>query len=260
MSDDSNDTLLNKLMQLYEQKSKHSNYQIIPSALSKILHAESVTTNSRYERERLEYILRHLDVKNSSVVDIGANTGYFTFELVDSGAKHVDYYEGNQDHAEFVETAVKYLNLESKISIYNEYYSFTKQDTKKYDIALVFNVLHHVGDDYGNKSLNIESSKAEIIRQLNNMAPHTTSCVFQLGFNLHGDISKPLFENGTKAELIEYVKSGVHGYWSIEDIGIAEEHNTGIKYKSVNQDNIQRVDRLGEFLNRPIFILKSKVL
>ncbi len=34
--------------------------------------------------------------------------------------------------------------------------------------------------------------------------------------------------------------------------------NSVVKYADVNDSNIHRQDELGEFLNRPLFIMKSK--
>lgn len=42
-------------------------------------------------------------------------------------------------------------------------------------------------------------------------------------------------------------------------VGIAQRSEGGlIEYIELNDENIKRDDSLGEFLNRPIFVLKSK--
>lgn len=82
---------------------------------------------------------------------------------------------------------------------------------------------------------------------------------FQLGFNWKGDKKFPLFEKGTKSELIDFIEHGVPDCWSIQKIGIAERTIDTVAYKELNKDNIQRDDALGEFLNRPLFIMKSKL-
>ena len=65
--------------------------------------------------------------------------------------------------------------------------------------------------------------------------------------------------NGTKGEVIDFVDSGTRDTWSIQSVGIAETSNARIVYKNLNSNNIQRQDTLGEFLNRPLFIMKSKL-
>lgn len=34
--------------------------------------------------------------EGKSVLDIGGNSGFFTFELIEKGAKKIHYYEGNK--------------------------------------------------------------------------------------------------------------------------------------------------------------------
>jgi hypothetical protein len=40
---------------------------------------------------------------------------------------------------------------------------------------------------------------------------------------------------------------------------VAQELNGEVAYADLDDTNIQRVDSLGEFLNRPIFIMRSKI-
>jgi hypothetical protein len=81
--------------------------------------------------------------------------------------------------------------------------------------------------------------------------------VLQIGFCWKGNRNHILFGNGTKQEMIEFVKGAIEGAWSIEHIGVAEGTKSAPEYNELSPENIQRRDDLGEFLNRPIFILKS---
>lgn len=245
-----------RLIQLHANKSKHSNYQLLPRILTSYIEQSSLETSSRNETSRLAYILKHLDPKGRDILDIGANTGYFSFELIDEGASNATCVEGNPEHAEFIELASRVCGFQDKISVINKYFEF-KGEVDRYDIALLLNVLHHVGDDYGDSKLDIQDAKKAIIDNLNFMSGYAERLVFQLGFNSRGDINRPLFANGTKREMIDFIKDGVNGFWEIERVGVAELYGNSTEYKDLNDNNIERDDSLGEFLNRPLFILKS---
>lgn len=239
------------------QSSKHSNYQILSSNLQSIINEHTLEINSRYEAERLDYILRNISVNGKSILDIGGNTGFFTFEMIQKGAKHATLYEGNKSHAKFVKKASEVLELEDKITVKEKYFTFDIKAQEQYDVTLLLNVLHHVGDDYGD-SKSIKTAKEEIIRQLNSFAGKTSMLVFQLGFNWQGNPKYNLFKHGTKSEVIEFITQGTKEFWTIQHMGVAENNNGSISYHDVNNKNIERNDSLGEFLNRPIFILKSR--
>lgn len=256
------DSLLQKqkkeLVDLYLKRSKHSQYQSLPLCLEDLLNESELEIRARYEKERWTYISEKVRIDGKRILDIGGNSGFFSFEAAQAGALCVDYYEGNKVHAEFVKKAAYLMGKNGQINVYNEYYDF-REEERRYDVVFLLNVLHHVGDDYGNGIYRKEEAKNAIISELNSMAGTTDYLVYQMGFNWMGNIDKGLFENGTKMEMINYIKEGIKGYWKIKNIGIAELMQKKVVYKEVNRNNIERCDRLGEFLNRPIFILKSNV-
>lgn len=251
---------IDKLIQLYSEKSKHSGYQVLPDRLEQILPHDHVSIKSRHERERLDYILKELEIEDKTILDVGGNTGYFTFELIDNGAKQVHYYEGNKAHSEFVDLSSKVLGTTDKVKIANRYFNFDNLLDERYDIVLVLNILHHLGDDYGDTNLSLQEAKKTIINQMNNMANIAGTMVFQMGFNWKGNRYTCLFQNGTKGEMIEFIEKGTKNYWEIFKIGVPEKIDDKVIYKDLNDENIKRRDDLGEFLNRPIFIMKSKVI
>jgi 2-polyprenyl-3-methyl-5-hydroxy-6-metoxy-1,4-benzoquinol methylase len=248
-----------KLIALYAQNSKHSNYQVLSRKLSNIIDDNEIKVKTRYEFERLKYITKNMSVTDKTIIDIGGNSGFFSFELIDAGAKQVLYYEGNKVHADFVKLASKVLCIEDKINVVNQYFSFEKElKDKRHDIILLLNVLHHVGDDYDNSVISLKRAKEEMLKQLNSLVDKTSILVFQLGFNWKGNRNISLFENGTKQELIEFIKQGTRQNWEIEKIGIAARSSEKIQYDDLNEFNSRRDNSLGEFLNRPLFIMKSK--
>jgi len=255
-----NKNQVDTLIELYSKISKHSNYQVLPSSLSALLGDNSLKIKSRNENERLEYILKNISINNKSILDIGANTGFFTFELINSDVAKIVVYEGNKAHADFIQYASELLNVSHKLDVNSSFYDFTDiPKEEKIDITLLLNVLHHVGSDYANLSDSISEAKKLILESINHMSSVTKTLVLQVGFNLHGDIKKPLFSGGTKKEMIDFIAEGTSRYWEINSIGIAESVNNSITYCNLNESNIERNDKLGEFLNRPIFIMTSKM-
>ena len=248
---------LAELKALYSKQSKHSNYQILPRQLSKIMQADEIDIRTRFEKQRLKFIIKNIDITGKSILDIGGNTGYFSFELLERGARFVHYYEGNKEHADFVRLAADVLNFKSKMRITNKFFSFQDEFKFRNDVILLLNVLHHLGDDYGPSEISMERAKHEMLAQLNSLAEKTDILVFQMGFNWKGDKALGLFTGGTKCEMVKFINQGTNNYWEIIKLGIAQQGFDGIEYKNIANDNIARDEKLGEFLNRPIFILKS---
>jgi len=245
------------LLSLYQNTSKHSNYQILPERLKSLLPENMISVKSRNENERLDYIYSKLDIKGLSIADIGGNTGYFSFELLEKGARQVDYFEGNSEHAQFVTCAAQSLGLEEDLKVHNEYIDFNNLQIKKFDCVLLLNVLHHIGDDYGDKNIKGNDVQESIASALISLSKRTKYLVFQLGFNWKGNRDLPIFNAGTKSEIISLVSS-LDDYFNILSVGIATKNDNSIVYKDADNINLKRDDSLGEFLNRPLFILQSK--
>lgn len=255
------DKEIEQLIALYKKVSKHSNYQILYPSLQKIISQDKeLYIKSRYEQERFDYICSKINFNNKICGDIGGNTGYFSFSALEQNAKFIYYYEGNYTHANFVTLAAQILQNSHKLKINSEYINLESQALPdKVDILFLLNVLHHVGDDYGVISTN--NALEHIIKALNSLATQTDILIFQLGFNWKGNPDLPIFKNGTKNEMINFIREYTKTCWDIKYIGIAEkQYDNTIKYNNLNQQNIQRDDALGEFLNRPIFIMKSQNL
>lgn len=245
-----------KLFELYQNTSKHSNYQILPSSLKEIISEDSLDIHSRFENERMAFLNNSIRFENKRVMDIGGNTGFFSFEAVENGASEVVYVEGNTPHANFVEYAAELLN--KNILVKNKYLDFEKDlGIGNFDIVLLFNVIHHLGDDFGDQSISIDNAKEKMVDCINYFVGRTDLLVLQMGYCWKGDTSKLLFENGTKKEMISFIESAAKGNWKIREIGIAEVNADKTEYRSLSDENMKRQDSIGEFRNRPIFIFEK---
>lgn len=252
------DDRLKKLEELYADKSRHSQYQVLATSLENRIRYEK-PPKPKYEKERWKYISDNVDMSGKTVLDIGANTGFFTFECCkDFRPRRVDCYEGNVKLARFMELATEVLELQDVVKVHPEYFLFDGIG-KFWDVVFFLNVIHHIGFDF-EKDVQIDKVKDKIIEHINTMARYSKLMVFSMGYNWYGDIARCLFEHGTKREMEDYVIQGTRNYWEIDKIGIAVKEGNTFKYSDINEANNVRVDAYGEFLNRPLFIMKSKLL
>ena len=248
-----------KLEELYKVRSKHSQYQTLASNFDAIFKERIKPSSYKYEEERLSFIEKNVDLNTvSKSIDIGGNTGYFSFEVLNRmRSGELDYYEGNFELCEFVRMAADVLEMNDRLHVHNEYYEF-KDNNEKYDLGILLNVVHHLGYDFGKSDFKMEEAKKMMLDSINFFSLNCKVLAFQIGFNWGGDVSKCLYKNGTKKEMIDWLKEGTKDYWDIVRIGVAETSENGIRYNDLNEANGGRRDELGEFLNRPLFIMKSK--
>jgi SAM-dependent methyltransferase len=244
------------LVALYKINSKHSAYQILPNSLKNIIKEEVVQAIPRFEKERFEWLKSKLDFQNTKIVDIGGNTGYFTFEAIEAGASEAIYVEGNSNHAEFVKKAAELIH--ANVKVVNKYFDFQEALTEEtFDVVFIFNVIHHLGDDFGDQNYTKAQALEKMKSAINYFKNKADRLVLQMGFCWKGDRTQLLFENGTKSEMIDFINETIEGFWKIEQIGIAEIQNGNTVFNDLNESNRGRNDDLGEFRNRPIFILKN---
>lgn len=252
------DADLADLVRLYHAPGKHSSYQRLPPYLAAIFPASEPGFYGRYEEERLAFILKTLKLENCNIIDIGGNLGYFSLEALRLDAKSVNYFDGNAQHAEFVKKAGAYLGFDKSLSVHGSLFNFDNQEITA-DVIFLLNVLHHVGDDYGKSTTDKSDAIANIYGAIRNLAKQTRYLIFQIGYNWKGDISQPLFLDGTKTSVVNFVREVSEGFFDITAIGIAERLIDRIEYRNLSELNKSRDESLGEFLNRPLFVMKSRL-
>ena len=205
-----------------------------------------------FETPRSNYINNNLEYSGKKVLDIGCNTGFFLFNALDQGAESVVGYEGSKSALEIL---LEYSKDQGDVTIKDEYFDF-KTLSDVFDITHCLNVVHHLGDDYGDQNISISEAKLSILKQIDYLGNISDRLVFQMGYNWKGDVNFPLFKSGEKREMIDFIRSGLKN-WAVERVSVAELHDDVVVYSDLDSENLRRYDALGEFLNRPIFIMKS---
>lgn len=241
----------------YGRHSKHSDYQALYPPLAARLSQPFGTQPKRLEAERLACMAVHIPLNGARVMEIGANTGYFTLGCLKQGAREVLAYELNPEHARFVTLAARVLGWAHRLSVRCEAYSPLGEEAGADPAALCLNlnVLHHLGDDFGAHCPDTASAKASMLDTLRQTAPSCRRMFFQMGFNWKGDRHQPLFAGGTKAEMVEFV-AGAGDCWRIEAVWAYDPHPAERAYRPLSGALWQRQDAIGEFANRPLFLLE----
>lgn len=211
-----------------------------------------------FDKERADFMFSKLDFNDLNVLDIGSNIGYFTFSSVFEGASLVTSIENDPIDLRLIELQAELLNKSNNVKAIKESFDFSKKTSDSFDVIFCLNVLHHVGRYFDDANIIQAQAKEKILEYLNFLSFSTSYCFFQLGYNWKGDPKLPLFEYGTKLEVIDFIRTGTKEYWDIEDIGIPEKFDGKIVYGELTDKNIVRDNSMGEFLNRPLFILKKK--
>jgi len=251
------DTTTPTLLELYQRRSKHSSYQQLHPWLARAFGDTAALPPGKREVQRQRYFERVLPYCGASVLDIGANTGFFSFAAMEQGARNVVCYEGNAEHAQFIAAGAALLGLQDRMAVRNRYYAFDQGEAgERYDIGLCLNVLHHLGDDFGDPALGIEQARTRMLACLRQLAGSVQQLVLQIGFNWKGDVRHPLFEGGRKDALIEFVRGGLGDAWRLDETVVANP-DTG-EYEPTAGRNLARFDTIGEFMNRPIFRLIAR--
>jgi hypothetical protein len=251
-----------ELQRLYADSSKHSVYQNVPDFVSAELgYTETIDEGWRGDRPRLEFLSKfRAPIDGETWMDFGANTGFFTLSLAhDYPQAAFIAVEANPNHACFIERVAHNFELRN-VQVIKRAVGLRELSTLPHsDFILHLNVLHHAGHDFDADLVPDRASFPKYAASyMQALRERASTMLFQMGFNWKGDIRRCLFEKGTKAEMIDFVSRGTGGTWKIEHIGVAERQPDGVRYADINDANVRRDDSLGEFLNRPLFIMHAR--
>lgn len=251
------------LAPLYAAQSKHSGYQLLHPRIRHLLGVQADRPYGRHEPERQRCFEGALSFRGARVLDIGANTGYFSLSALEAGARSVCSVEGNPTHAQFIAATAAALGLDDRLQVEHRYHDFVPAPERNFDLTLCLNVVHHLGDDFGDRSLCLEHARERMCSAVNALASQSRALLLQVGFNWKGNAAWPLFEGGQKAAMIEFIRQGTASHWAVEAVFVAQPLPGSdaterlVEYVPLDERNVARDDRLGEFLNRPVFCMRA---
>lgn len=91
-----------KLIELLKEESKHSGYQMLPPCLVEVMGEApaGLVGDKRQDASRYDWFNCKWDSSVNSIIDIGANLGYFSFRALKDFNVKINAYEPYEPHAE----------------------------------------------------------------------------------------------------------------------------------------------------------------
>lgn len=238
-------------------------YQTYHPLILKALNREvqnAVDINSiTLDSERASFIFNEKNVEGKNVLDIGANQGYMSVEASLRGAQLIDAFESNEVDGAFLANAAESLGVLNDLTAHVDNYDFEKRNDR-WNYVLCLNVLHHVGRYFDQHINTLDKAKWVISQHLQRLLTKGGCIWLQLGFNWQGNIEQPMFSQGTKREMTEFVARLIGAKARIVTIGIYSPVSR--MYEKVGSDDWshplwQRIEELGEFGNRPLYLIEA---
>ena len=274
-----------RLRQLYEDGSKHARYQNVPDFVREVLgYTEAINEEWRGDTARYRYLRSALGLHGQRVVDVGANTGFFTLSLAHEFKDSTFIaMEGNRNHVVFIQSIVDTFGM-TNVAVQH---SYVCQDNLRQipecDTVLLLNVLHHAGVDFDPEHVAEPADVADYTRQyLVGLSARAKRVVFQMGYNWGGNKKRPIVPLADDVEKVIYTSRLLaHAGWIIKRIAIAhkiDEHPT-VTYRDLAHDVVSILNRgrkdnatvaavrgslhaemaeLSEFYRRPMFLCENR--
>lgn len=228
------------LRTLYFDDSKHSCYQSVPEFAQQLLGFSGPPNQLRRDdSSRYNYLARNLDFRGKRVIDIGANTGYFSLNLAHTFKAHVYAYEANENHAKFIRMLADYCAIDNIDVCTQGVSSHTINRLPEVDVILLLNVLHHIGVDF---DTDLVRDRAELelgmVDYLRKVRTKSTTLVFQIGYNWGGNNAIPIVADGDEASKITFTLRIINqAGWQVDKISLPVFTDT-IEFVTLNAASV----------------------
>jgi SAM-dependent methyltransferase len=224
MVDPTTEQLRNELRRLYADGSKHSVYQNVPEFVRTALgYSEKIDELWRGDTARYQYLLSKVPWAGQSVVDVGANTGFFTLSLAHRHPDaRVTAVEGNPNHAAFIRRIVQLFHLDN-VEVLCAYADRAgSRRLSECDVMLLLNILHHAGVDFDQGSVSDPQDVADYaVEYLRRLRTRTHRLVFQMGYDWGGNKQKPIVPAPEDARKVVYTGQLLRAAgWTIQAVAV----------------------------------------
>ncbi len=271
--------LSDPLQSLYDEISKHGQYQALPS----FMRNDAEIQNERYKHfklcdQRLNFLLKS-DILESvnSLVEVGANIGFFALSLAKKYPHlAIKTIEANKTFCAISRKIADAYHL-TNIEVEAGFYPFRDHKSQpKADLGIIFNVMHHGGAEYDQEYCTTRNDwYAYSEKVMAALACSYDKMILQIGYNWGGDIKEPLHAVtdpvGFSVKLAQmFAAAG----WTITAVGVPLQVGDSYEYSYMDTSGqgledvctrlrqSKQLDKckdytLSEFFRRPIFILSK---
>lgn len=281
---DTTASLKARLQALYNDDTKHANYQNIPAFVRDAMgYREQIDEGWRGDTARYRLVLEELPIAPGQVIgDVGANTGFFTLSLAHSHPEtHFVAYETNPNHAGFVGLIADAFAM-GNVTVQQLAIDLAGIDhLSHHDSLLHLNVLHHAGHDFDRSLVeSVEGFADYAVGYLSKLRRKTTNLVFQMGSNWGGDKALPIVPVRDDCGKIMLTSRLLRAAgWQVTAIALATHQEDTIVYRClpdellglIESNRVQAeipeltahvagycLDRFpGEFYRRPVFFCRT---
>lgn len=260
------------LLERYSDGSKHSVYQNIPSFIELKLKLNPKLDNLwRSDIPRWD-LLQDFFSENEiqSVADVGANTGYFSFNFANTFPQlSVSAFELNPNHVDFIKKLSDYFEIRNVKGFCDKLTLENASAFPEHDLILYMNIAHHIGHDFNKEVSTKENIQQSIIDIVSQLSKKCKWLVYQMGYNWGGDKTKPIIDLNDDVKKYRWTKEifDKSGF-EIALTAIATRVGDSMEYCDLNIDVSdealqEQLDELNvsnnsEFFRRPFFVLQSK--
>lgn len=197
------------LLALWHSAGKHGVYQQLPQFLSDDFGGIQAPIDERWrgDRSRLAYLRTCVDFKGLRIVDIGANTGFFSLTLAHDDGASVTAVEPDPANRDFLKAVGQHYGLQH-LNVSDAPVTLdTVGNLPQSDLVLLLNVLHHAGDDFDRAYVpEAAALQAYMTDYLGRLAKTTRAMIFQLGYNWCGNKATPILPVRRPFDMLDYLR------------------------------------------------------